>query len=123
MDQRVQTAIALMKSNLRRDMPLAKMAQTVGLSSSRLRHMFKAHVNTTPTQYLSHLRMQEAKEQLETTSLSVKEIMTSVGVSDPSNFTRAFKRVYGLTPTQLRSRAKIIVLFVASLTLNVLKDF
>ncbi len=123
MDQRVQTAIALMKSNLRRDMPLAKIAQTVGLSSSRLRHMFKAHVNTTPTQYLNHLRMQKAKEQLETTSLSVKEIRTCVGVNDASNLTRAFKRAYGVTPAQVRSGAKITVLLLASLTLNVLRDF
>lgn len=123
MDRRVQRVIFLMKNNLYHEIQLTDMARVVGLSPSRLRHMFKAHINKTPTQYLSHLRMQEAKEQLETTSLSVKEIMTSVGVSDPSNFTRAFKRAYGLTPTQLRSRAKIIVLFVASLTLNVLKDF
>lgn len=123
MDGRVQRVIILMKNNLYREMPLTNMARFVGLSPSRLRHMFKTHTNTTPTQYLSRLRMQEAKEQLETTSLSVKEIMTSVGVSDPSNFTRAFKRAYGLTPTQVRSRAKIIALFVASLTLSILKDF
>ncbi len=123
MDQRVQAAIALMKSNLRRDVPLAKLAQAVGLSSSRLRHMFKAHVNVTPMQYLNHLRMQEAKKRLETTSLSVKEIRTSVGIADPSNFTRAFKRAYGVTPTQVRSRAKTNVLLLVLLTLNVLKGF
>ncbi len=123
MDQRVQRVIVLMKDNLHREIPLIKMARIIGLSSSRLRHLFKVETNLTPTQYLNHLRMQEAKEQLETTSLSVKEIMTSVGMSDPSDFTRAFKRAYGVTPTQVRSRAKIIVLFLASLTLNVLKDF
>lgn len=106
MDWRVQKIILFLESNLHRDIPLTEMARIVGLSSSRLRHIFKAQTDVTPTQYLNHLRMRKAKEQLETTSLSVKEIMASAGVSDPSNFMRAFKRAYGVTPTQFRSRCQ-----------------
>jgi AraC family transcriptional regulator of arabinose operon len=86
------------------------MGRIIGLSPSRLRHMFKAETGTTPTQFLKSLRIRKAKSLLETTRLSVKEVMASVGVSDPSNFTRDFKRAHGLTPTQVRNCHRIAVL-------------
>jgi AraC-like DNA-binding protein len=46
--------------------------------------------------------MERAKILLETTFLSVKEIMTEVGVSDESHFVRDFKSVYGVSPARFR---------------------
>ena len=89
------------------------MGRIIGLSPSRLRHMFKAETGMTPTQFLKSLRIRKAKSLLETTRLSVKEVMASVGVSDPSNFTRDFKRAHGLTPTHARNSHRIGVLPLA----------
>ena len=47
--------------------------------------------------------MQRAKELTETTFLSVKEIMNSVGISDPSHFVRDFEKRFGLSPAKLRA--------------------
>lgn len=48
--------------------------------------------------------MRRAQELLETTFLSVKEIMAKVGVTDESHFVRDFKRFHGCTPAQYRAR-------------------
>ena len=79
------------------------MARSVNLSPSRLRHLFKAETGMTPVQYLRALRMRFARESLETTHLSVKEIIAKAGVSDKSHFMRNFKKTYGVTLAQYRS--------------------
>jgi transcriptional regulator GlxA family with amidase domain len=62
------------------------------------------HVNMTPAQYLKSVRVSQAKELLETTLLSVKEIRAQLGISDESHFVRDFKKAYGLAPLQYRFR-------------------
>jgi AraC-like DNA-binding protein len=98
MDDRTRKIITLINVNLRQELSLVAMAQAVNLSPSRLRHSFKAETGTTPTRYLHKLRMQQAKELLETTFLTVKEIMVLVGLHDKSHFVRNFKRAWGSTP-------------------------
>lgn len=102
MDPRIETVIKLMEGNFGHDLALQQMAQSAHLSSSRLRHLLKAETGTTPTRYLRSLRMQHAKELLETTFLTVKEIATIVGVHGESHFVHEFKRAYGSTPAQYR---------------------
>jgi transcriptional regulator GlxA family with amidase domain len=92
MDQRVQKVIALMNDNLRRRMGIGNLSLSVNLSYWRLCHLFKTETGVPPARYLKSLRMQKAKELLETTRLSVKEIMIEIGVEDRSHFERDFKR-------------------------------
>lgn len=102
MDPRVQIAINLIKKNLHRELTLSSMAQAVGLSPSRLRHLFKIETGVTLRQYLHLQRLQEAKVQIEETFLTMKQVMFLVGLRDESHFTRDFKRYFGITPTQCR---------------------
>ena len=104
MDQRVQAVIRLMEENLRAELPLGRLAESVNLSPSRLHQLFKNATGTSPARHLKSLRLAEAKRLLETTFLSVKEIRISVGMDDESHFTRDFRRAYGCTPTEYRKR-------------------
>ena len=104
MDRRVQKVIELIKDNPERELSMDEMAMFVNLSPSRLRFMFKSETGRTPAQYIKSLRIEQAKELLETTFLNVKEITDRVGVKDRSHFTRDFKKAYGLSPTQYRAR-------------------
>lgn len=103
MDYRVQKVILLIREDPSKLHTLSRLAHAVNISASRLRHLFKDEVGTTPTQYVKDLRMQIARELLESTSLRIKQVMMSVGVNDESHFIRDFKRTFGMSPTQCRT--------------------
>lgn len=102
MDRRVQHVILMIESDIQRDYTLAEMAYAVNLSTSHFYHLFKSETGMAPTRYVKEFRMSKAKELLETTFMSVKEIVTLIGAHDGSHFVRDFKRHYNLTPTQYR---------------------
>lgn len=103
MDQRVQKVLAFFEESYTRSVTLTELAESVHLSVWHLSHLFKAETGSSPARYLKMYRMREAKRLLETTFLSVKEIMSKVGMSDQSHFAKDFKKAYGLTPTQYRT--------------------
>ena len=104
MDQRVLKVIALMKESLHRGWSAGGLAECVNLSPSRLHQVFKEETGLPPARYLRLLRMQQAREFLETSHLSVKQVMARVGVTDESHFVRDFKKTHGLTPARYRER-------------------
>lgn len=104
MDRRVQKVINFMKEDICRELPFDDIAQSVNLSSSRLRYLFKSETGMAPAHYLKHLRLQRARELAGSTFLTVKQIMEKLGIHDESHFVRDFKRAYGLTPSQYRVR-------------------
>jgi AraC family transcriptional regulator of arabinose operon len=98
MDRRVQSVINHMLEDLRRPLDAEAIAHSIGLSASRMQHLFKAHTNMTAAQYLKCLRLQMAKQLIESTFLSTKEIMQRVGIRDESHFVKDFRKTYGLPP-------------------------
>lgn len=103
MDPRVLRTVDLMRENLKRDLHLPAIAQSVNLSVWRLCHLFRSEVGMSPIHYLRSLRMEKAKHLLETSFLSVKEIGYRAGLNDESHFVRDFKIIYGVTPTGYRN--------------------
>ena len=53
-------------------------------------------------QFVKIVRLKKAKELIETTPLSIKQIMAEVGIKDKSNFCRDFKKTYGVSPVKYR---------------------
>jgi AraC-like DNA-binding protein len=104
MDYRVKKVVALMKEYLHRGWPAGRFAQFINVSPSRLHQLFKDETGLPPAKYLRRLRMEQAKELLETSYLSVKEVMARVGLTDESHFVRDFKRSYGCSPSKHRER-------------------
>jgi AraC family transcriptional regulator of arabinose operon len=102
MDRRIAKALAIMRREFHRDLRVEELARAVNLSPSRFAHLFRAETGLAPKQCLARLRLERAKALLEGSFLSVKEVMAAVGFSDPSHFSRDFKRLHGLVPTALR---------------------
>ncbi len=102
MDSRVIFAIGLMNERCSSPLTLSEIAGQVRLSREHFSRLFKAEIGMPPAKYVKRLRLQRGKELLETTLLSVKEIMYKVGVTDESHFVRDFKLAYGFTPMQYR---------------------
>ena len=95
-----------MREDVRGELSLGEFAQSVNLSVWRLCHIFKSDVGMPPIRYLRLLRMERAKDLLESSFLSVKEIAFQVGLNDESHFVRDFKSTYGSSPALYRSRFK-----------------
>ena len=96
----------MMREDVRGELSLAEFAQSVNLSVWRLCHIFKSDVGMPPIRYLRLLRMERAKDLLESSFLSVKEIAFRVGLNDESHFVRDFKSTYGFSPALYRSQFK-----------------
>ena len=92
-----------MREDVRGELSLSEFAQSVNLSVWRLCHIFKSDVGMPPMRYLRVLRMERAKDLLESSFLSVKEIAYRVGLNDESHFVRDFKSTYGSSPASYRS--------------------
>jgi AraC-like DNA-binding protein len=104
LDKRVEKIIQMMRDDVRGELSLAEFAQSVNLSVWRLCHIFKSDVGMPPIRYLRQLRMERAKQLLESSFLSVKEIAFQVGLNDESHFVRDFKSTYGYSPSLYRSQ-------------------
>src|SRR5215212_3258005 len=106
LDKRVEKIIQMMRDDVRGELSLGEFAQSVNLSVWRLCHIFKSDVGMPPIRYLRLLRMERAKNLLESSFLSVKEIAYQVGLNDESHFVRDFKSTYGFSPALYRSHFK-----------------
>lgn len=104
MSRKVEVVLSLIAEDLSRQHSSTELAQAVNLSPSRLRHLVKEATGVSLTQYLKLNKMQEAKELLETSLLSIKQIMRIINVRDRSHFSRDFKRLYGVAPKEYREQ-------------------
>ena len=100
-----RTVIVLLELERRVPEPLTvkELAARVNLSPSRLAHLFRKDVGTSPIRHLQILRMRRAATLLSRTSLSVTDVMNRVGYVDPSHFRRDFRRHHGMSPRDWRS--------------------
>lgn len=88
---------------------MRKLSELFGMSQRNFTRRFKSATNMTPLQYLQHRRLDAAKELLQTSNLSIKEIAYRVGYIDVSYFTKLFKEFASITPKEYRTtvRAKL----------------
>lgn len=84
--------------------PVAAMMQMSGLSERSFKRRFQKATGMTPIQYVHTLRLEEAKQLLESKDTSIEAIAGEVGYEDMSFFSRLFRREVGLTPGQYRRR-------------------
>lgn len=99
----VQEAITYMKANYQDfNLTMNTLAEHLGVSSVTLSVAFKNEMDSRPSDYLSNLRIEKAKELLHSTTMLVKEISWAVGYEDINVFLRWFKKYTGMTPGQYR---------------------
>ncbi len=84
--------------------PVEKMVERSGLNARTFSRRFRAATGFAPIEYVQALRVEEAKQMLETDQLSNDEIGSAVGYDDPTSFRRVFKRGTGLSPAAYRKK-------------------
>lgn len=89
------------------ELSLEETAEHVHLNPHYFSKVFKQQAGATFIDYLTGLRIEKAKQLISSADeLALKEVCFEVGYKDPNYFSRVFKRVTGLTPTEYRSQAK-----------------
>jgi transcriptional regulator GlxA family with amidase domain len=99
-------ATALMERRLAEPITLEQVAEQVNASPRQLRRAFTESGGATFGAYLRELRMARAARLLASSDLPIQEIAAAVGYVQPSQFTKAFRRSFGTTPTRYRLRAR-----------------
>ncbi|MFM0004799.1 MULTISPECIES: GlxA family transcriptional regulator [Paraburkholderia] len=84
--------------------PVSKMMQMSGLPERSFKRRFQQATGMSPLAYVHTLRLEEAKQMLETDTQPIEAIANEVGYEDAGFFSRLFRRKVSLTPAQYRRR-------------------
>ena len=80
------------------------LIESLGISSKHLNTLFKTHLGTTFSDYVSWYRTEKAKEHLTYPDLSISDISNKVGLNNSQSLLRYFKKYVGQTPLQYRDK-------------------
>lgn len=98
----MKKVLAYIHQNYNRDLSLEEVAGAVYISPCYLSRIFKQTQGVNFIDYLTSVRLENAKHLLRTTSESIAEIAKKVGYRDPKYFSRVFKRYEGCSPGEYR---------------------
>ena len=104
--QKVMQCIEYMKHHLDQPLRLSQLVAMANMSASHFKTQFKQHVGYACIDYFIRLRIHHACQLLDTTDLSAKAIANEVGYADPLWFSKAFRAVTGMPPSQYRQKHK-----------------
>lgn len=100
----VANALRYIQYNYANDIGVSDIARYVGISRSQLYRAFLQHFGVSPHTYLQTYRINEACSLLRDPSYSVAEVAGSVGFNDPLYFSRVFKSIKGVTPSEYQKQ-------------------
>ena len=103
-DPLITAAQAWVADNYANPNPVADMAAQSGLAERSFLRRFRAATGQSPLEYVQTLRIEEAKQLLETTDISLDDIGAQIGYTEPSAFRHLFRKLVGLTPSAYRKR-------------------
>jgi two-component system response regulator YesN len=94
------------RANYKKKIRLMDVSKAVYLSPYYLSHIFKRETGSTILEYLTKVRIEEAKRLLENTSRSTTQIAFEVGYPDQSYFCKVFKKLEGISTSEYKKRVK-----------------
>jgi transcriptional regulator GlxA family with amidase domain len=101
-DPRLAGALALMNAHLEDPLPLAAIARAQDLGLRRMEQLFRAGLGQGPAAAYLDLRLQTARRMITDTRHSLREVALRCGFVDPTAFSRAFRRRFGIPPSRIR---------------------
>lgn len=103
----LKESMTFIEHNFQNDISVEDIAAFCGLNRSYFGKIFKKSVGKTPQEFLLTYRMIKATELLKLTQLSIGDISNAVGYADQLHFSRAFKKIYGVSPREWRKHNRI----------------
>ena len=103
-DPTASSALAYIRANLGRPFGSAEIADSLGISRTRLDRLFSASLGTSVRKEVLRQRIVEAEHLLRTGDLPLKEIAFRIGFSSPAHFSTAFRQATGIMPSAYRRK-------------------
>ena len=97
--------INTMHENYAQPFEMQDLAREAGMSTTAFYAMFKNMTSTSPLQYVKNIRLHKAKELLQQEGEKANVAAMRVGYESPSQFSREYKRCFGVAPSQDRQAA------------------
>ncbi|MBV9386414.1 MAG: GlxA family transcriptional regulator [Chroococcidiopsidaceae cyanobacterium CP_BM_ER_R8_30] len=101
--QPLRELLAWMADNVKSDLSVALLARRAAMSPRNFARVFTQEVGETPARHVENIRLEAARQQLETTSLSLDEVADISGFRSAEILRRTFARRLGVTPGQYRT--------------------
>lgn len=98
LDPRIELALQYLSQHMEQPIRIEELARSVGLSLSRLSHLFKQETGTSVVEHLNHLRLQQAALLMEHMGRSATEAALDVGFNNYNHFAALFRKSYGVSP-------------------------
>ena len=105
----VQKVINYINLNLSGPLSLKDLAAMCYISPPYLSNLFRQEVGVTLTDYINKQRIQRAAHLLTTTDQKISSVAENVGILDGNYFTKIFKRLTGMTPTEYRRKHRTVI--------------
>lgn len=100
----IEKAKTYINENFKKDISLDLVSREVDISPYYFSKLFKQETGNNFIEYLTDVRLRNARELLKNSQYSIKEICSESGYSDPNYFSRIFKKYEGVTPSEFRER-------------------
>jgi AraC-like DNA-binding protein/mannose-6-phosphate isomerase-like protein (cupin superfamily) len=104
-EQKVTQCVVYMKQHLDQPLSVRALSALANLSPSRFTELFREQTGDSPHQYLQRLRVHQACQLLDSTNLSLKQIAAGLGYQDQFHFSRVFKAIQEMPPSDYRARS------------------
>ena len=101
---KLQPALEWLTQNVGANTSLEALARLTHLSVTHFRRLFVETFKETPAKYALRLRLNRARDMLETSDFTIASIALDAGFYDQSHFIKAFHRIYKMNPTDYRKR-------------------
>lgn len=95
-----------METHYNENIPLKELAALAYLSPTYFSRVFRESTGSTVTEYMQNKRIYHAIEMLQTSNKPITSISEECGYTDVKHFTRLFKRIIGMAPSEYRKRLK-----------------
>lgn len=106
--QRVAKAVALLRTDYMKPLPVETLAAVAGMSVSTFHHHFRQVTSLSPLQFQKQLRLIEARRRMIAKGASASVAAYDVGYESVPQFTREYRRMFGLPPVRDTAQAKAI---------------
>lgn len=105
-DSRFGPLLGWMRERLNETLTVERLAAQAAMSSRNFARVFAAETGLTPARAVERLRVEAARERVETAADAIDRIALDVGFGDPERMRRAFLRAFGQPPQALRRSAR-----------------